>query len=190
MSIMVGVGHGRAGRRADQERRGAGAHGEGRHARGRQDRHADRGQAVGDRRSSPARGLCRGRGAAARRPSVERASEHPLAPAIVAAAEERGIAAPPSPRISTPPPARARSARSRASAIALGNASVPRGARRRRRRRSPTRPTRCAATARRRSSSASTARSPAGHRHRRSGQADDARGAGGAARRRASASSC
>ena len=39
----------RAGRRADQERRGAGAHGEGRHAGRRQDRHADRGQARGDR---------------------------------------------------------------------------------------------------------------------------------------------
>ena len=39
----------RPGRRADQERRGAGAHGEGRHAGRRQDRHADRGPA---RRSS------------------------------------------------------------------------------------------------------------------------------------------
>ena len=38
----------RAVRRADQERRGAGAHGEGRHAGRRQDRHADAGQAERD----------------------------------------------------------------------------------------------------------------------------------------------
>ena len=42
-------------RRADQERRGAGAHGEGRHARRRQDRHADRGQAQGRRRARRSR---------------------------------------------------------------------------------------------------------------------------------------
>ena len=47
----------RAGRRADQERRGARAAGEGRHARRRQDRHADRGQAGGRRPSSPAAGF-------------------------------------------------------------------------------------------------------------------------------------
>ncbi|MGY2931363.1 cation transport ATPase [Bradyrhizobium sp. GM6.1] len=39
----------RAGRRADQERRGVGTDGEDRHAGGRQDRHADRGQAEGGR---------------------------------------------------------------------------------------------------------------------------------------------
>ena len=42
---MVGVGRGAQCRRADQERRSAGAPGEGRHPRHRQDRHADRGQA-------------------------------------------------------------------------------------------------------------------------------------------------
>ena len=54
----------RAGRRADQERRGAGAPGEDRHAGRRQDRHADRGQAQGDRDRCPAR-LRRGPSAAA-----------------------------------------------------------------------------------------------------------------------------
>ena len=49
MSIMVGVGRGAAGRRADQERRSAGAHGKDRHAGGRQDRDADRRQAEGGR---------------------------------------------------------------------------------------------------------------------------------------------
>ena len=42
MSIMVGIGRGADGRRADQECRGAGAAGAGRHAGRRQDRHADR----------------------------------------------------------------------------------------------------------------------------------------------------
>ena len=65
----------RAGRRADQERRGAGAHGEGRHAGRRQDRHADRRQAEG-RRGRAGRRLRRRRGAAARgqRRAGERAS--------------------------------------------------------------------------------------------------------------------
>ena len=47
----------RAGRRADQERRGAGAHGEGRHPGGRQDRHADRGQAEAGTAIVPAPGF-------------------------------------------------------------------------------------------------------------------------------------
>ena len=76
----------RAGRRADQECRSAGAHGKGRHAGGRQDRHADRRQAEGGR------DRCRRTGfdeteilrLAA---SVERASEHPLADAIVRCGE-------------------------------------------------------------------------------------------------------
>ena len=49
MSIMVGVGRGAGPGRPDQERRGPGAAGEGRHARRRQDRHAHRGQADGHR---------------------------------------------------------------------------------------------------------------------------------------------
>ena len=113
MSIMVGVGRGAAGRRADQERRGAGAHGEGRHAGRRQDRHADRRQAGGDGRRRRPQGFSEAevlRLAA----SVERASEHPLAVAIVArggGARHRDRAGR---RTSTRRPARARSARSRA----------------------------------------------------------------------------
>ena len=57
----------RAGRRADQERRSAGADGEDRHAGGRQDRHADRRQAEGRRRSLPAAGFRGERNPAARR---------------------------------------------------------------------------------------------------------------------------
>ena len=68
----------RRGRRADQDRRGARAVGEGRHPGRRQDRHADRGQAEGRRRRARATGSTEAdvlRLAA----SVERASEHPLA---------------------------------------------------------------------------------------------------------------
>ncbi len=43
MSIMVGVGRAALARDSDQERRSFGAHGESRHARCRQDRHAHRG---------------------------------------------------------------------------------------------------------------------------------------------------
>ena len=67
----------RAGRRADQECRGAGADGKGRHAGRRQDRYADRGQAEGVA-VVPVPGFDETevlRLAA----SVERASEHPLA---------------------------------------------------------------------------------------------------------------
>ena len=49
MSIMVGTGKGATARRAGQECRGAGADGEHRHARRRQDRHADARQAQADR---------------------------------------------------------------------------------------------------------------------------------------------
>ena len=72
--------------RADQVGRSAGAHGEGRHAGRRQDRHADRGQAAGDRRH-PGAGLDRKRDPVALAASLERSSEHPLAAAIVAAAQ-------------------------------------------------------------------------------------------------------
>ena len=65
----------RPGGRADQERRGAGALRQGRHAGGRQDRHADRGQAQGHR-ADPGRRGRRGRpSAACREPGAgERAS--------------------------------------------------------------------------------------------------------------------
>jgi Cu+-exporting ATPase len=70
----------RAGRRPDQERRGARADGEGRHAGRRQDRHADRGRpavtVIVPARASPSE-------VPAAAASVERASEHPLALAIV-----------------------------------------------------------------------------------------------------------
>ncbi len=68
----------RAGWRSDQERRGAGADGEDRHARGRQDRHADRRKAQGDRDPSRRRRR-RNADAAARRQrrAVERTSARP-----------------------------------------------------------------------------------------------------------------
>ena len=149
----------RAGRRADQECRSARAHGKGRHAGRRQDRHADRRQAAGRRD--------RHRGWIRRKPrllrlaaSVERASEHPLAAAIVRAADEREIVAFGRWRTSTRRPEKARSARSKARPSQLGNANflanvgVEHGAAR------TTRPKRCAATAPPRSSWRSTASSP------------------------------
>ncbi len=57
MSIMVGTGRGRHDGRADQERRGARDLREGRHAGGRQDRHADRGQAASSCRVEPGEGF-------------------------------------------------------------------------------------------------------------------------------------
>jgi Cu+-exporting ATPase len=63
-----------------------------RHAGRRQDRHADRGQAEAHRRSCRRR-LRRGR-AAAPRAGLERASEHPLAAAIVAGARSAGSPSP------------------------------------------------------------------------------------------------
>ena len=62
MSIMVGVGRGAQRRRADQERRGAGAHGKGRHPGRRQDRHAHPRQAICHRSQD---GFQRDRGRAA-----------------------------------------------------------------------------------------------------------------------------
>ena len=84
---------GRAGRRADQERRGARDAGEGRHAGGRQDGHADRGQA---RAWSPSwrRPGSRRRRCCALAAGLERGSEHPLAAAILAGAAERNVAPP------------------------------------------------------------------------------------------------
>ena len=80
----------RAGGRPDPRRRGAGAHGEGRHAGRRQDRHADRGPAGGHARSFRRRAIDETK-LLQLAASVERASEHPLARAIVRAAEERGL---------------------------------------------------------------------------------------------------
>ena len=96
----------RAGRRADQECRSAGAHGKGRHAGGRQDRHADRRQAEGGRdrrrRRVSTKPKCCGL-----RPASSASSEHPLADAIVRAAKERESGARPTSRTSIRRPARA-----------------------------------------------------------------------------------
>src|SRR5262249_13615293 len=86
-------GAGRRGRRADQERRSARADGRDRHTRQRQNRNAHGRQADGKRKVTAvvaAAGFDQNevlRLAA----SVEQASEHPLALAIVAAAQERGL---------------------------------------------------------------------------------------------------
>ena len=80
----------RAGRRADQERRGAGAVREGRHPDRRQDRHPDRWASRSWSRCCPNRGMTRPR-CCGWPPSLERGSEHPLAEAIVRGAEERGV---------------------------------------------------------------------------------------------------
>ena len=79
----------RAGRRADQERRGARADGKDRHARRRQDRHADGRQAEGG--GGCARARLRRSEVLQLAASIERGSEHPLAAAIVAAAAERKL---------------------------------------------------------------------------------------------------
>ena len=190
MSIMVGVGRGAAGRRADQERRGAGAAGEGRHARRRQDRHADRRQAGGDRRSCRPPASTRTSCPAARG-QPRAGSEHPLAAAIVAAAEERGIALDARPRTSTRRPARASSAPSRASRVVARQrrASSPSRASMLARARGR-RPRAARRTAPRRSSSPSTARSAGVIAIADPIKADDAGGARGAAAPTASASSC
>ena len=107
------TGRGADGRRADQERRGAGDPGTGRHAGRRQDRHADRGQAAARRRSRRCDGFDEAellRLAA----SLEQASEHPLAAAIVTAgARERGSISARSPAVPVASPARAWPARSK-----------------------------------------------------------------------------
>ena len=80
--------------------------------------------------------------------SVERASEHPLADAIVRAAEERKLDLRQRSRISIRRPARARSARSTASASCSAMPNSWPIARHRRPRRSTRKPSGCAATAR------------------------------------------
>ena len=91
------VDHGRRGPRrsagrADPERRGAGAVRAGGHAGGRQDRHADRGRPevteIVPLDGGGEQELLRVAAA------LERSSEHPLAAAIVGAAEERGLELP------------------------------------------------------------------------------------------------
>ena len=89
---------------------------------------------------------------------VERASEHPLAQAIVAAAERAGHRHPRGHRLRLPRRAGRRSAPSRATASLLGSAGVPARPRHGPRPTRPTRPTASAATAPPRSSSASTDR--------------------------------
>ena len=79
---------GRRCRRADPVGRGAGAHGEGRYARGGQDRNPHRGQTQGDPRSFPRPAYSEAE-VLLLAASLERSSEHPLAAAIVAAAHER-----------------------------------------------------------------------------------------------------
>ena len=69
----------RASRRADQERRSARAHGEGRYARRRQDRHADRGQARSDGGAAGV-GLRRGAGRCASRQAWSRRASIRLPP--------------------------------------------------------------------------------------------------------------
>ena len=109
----------RSGRRAHQERRSARAHGEGRHARHRQDGNPDGRQACRDRDRRRA-GL-RARPSVLRlAASVERASEHPLAVAIVRAADGARDCDGPVSRISTLQPARGRSAPSKAARSFLG----------------------------------------------------------------------
>ena len=150
----------RAGRRADQERRGARAHGEGRHAGGRQDRHADRGQAEGGRRACRPPASTRTSCCGSPRASSARASIR-WPRAIVAAAAERRLDARAGARISIRRAGKGVIGMVEGRRVVLGNAELPGRARRRDRQRSTPRPSACARTARPRSSSRSTASSPA-----------------------------
>ena len=110
------VDHGRRGprrpaRRAHQERRGARADGEGRHPRRRQDRHPDRGQAVGHPRRPVAR--VRRRGAAAARRRRRARLRAPAGPCRRGRRRARPGWRPGRRPTSTPRPARAPSAPSR-----------------------------------------------------------------------------
>ena len=122
----------RAGRRADQGRRGAGALRQRRHADRRQDRHADRRQAEADRcrrlpTASTRADLLRSPPASRRAPSIRSPRRSSPAPS------ERGARRSPRPRTSRRSPARASPAASRAASVALGNAGADGRARRRHR---------------------------------------------------------
>ena len=122
--------------------------------------------------------------------SLERASEHPLAAAIVAAAEERELAAGRGRRFRFAD----RQGRDRHASTAgswlLGNARLPGRTRRRHRRRSRTQAERLRRDGATAIFVAVDGKAAAADRHRRSGQGHDAGGARGAARKTASASSC
>ena len=134
----------RASRRADQECRGARAHGEGRHAGRRQDRHADRRQAEGDGGRGAAR-LRRDAGAA---PGRQRRARQR------ASAGGGASSPPPNERNSRWRRARFRRAgrqgrdrHGRGQAARARQCRIPTGAQHRHRRARRTRPSGCAATA-------------------------------------------
>ena len=148
MSIMVGVGRGARAGVLIKRCRGAGGAGEGRHAGGRQDRHADRGQAAAGRPCSRRRAgtrtsCCDWRRAWSGAASIRwrrRSSQ---------AAEERGARRWRRRQTSSRSPARGFAARVDGRTVALGNRAIDGGGRRRRRRRWRARPRRCGATGRR-----------------------------------------
>ena len=89
-AVAVGTGDRRSPQHPDQGRRHARGHRRTRRDRPRQDRHADRRRARPHRRRRRPTGTTRP-SCCASPASAERASEHPLAAAIVAGARERGL---------------------------------------------------------------------------------------------------
>ena len=180
----------RAVRRADQERRSAGAHGKDRHARRRQDRHADRRQAEGDGRSCRPRlrrattMCCGSPPASSRRANIRSARP---------SSRRRTNATSPCRRRTTSPrrPAKASPAWSTAGASCIGNARISDGSRHRLHRLWMQMQTRLRAR-RRDSRSIVAVDGKAGrhHRRRRPDQGDHAAGARALAGRAASTSSC
>ena len=189
MSIMVGVGRGARPGVLIKNAEALERLGEGRHAGGRQDRHADRGPPVGhrDRRRPPGttRTSCCGWP-----PASSAAASIRWPPRSCAAAASADLTLAGRRRLRLARPARACSARSTGRRVALGNARVPARARASTSPRSPTEAERAAR--RRRHRDLRRRRRPAGRapRDRRPGQGHDARGAGRAARRRHRAWSC